>query len=778
MDRQASILGLSQTLTDSGTTALESIQCRVHWLATSMIQHANTVRKTASGVKVGGHQASSASVVSIMTALYFTNLRAADRVSVKPHAAPVLHAINYLLGRLDGRYLTQLRAFGGLQSYPSRTKDPDPVDFSTGSEGIGATATTWGALAHRYVATHFGVPPGARYVALLGDAELDEGAIWECAIDPMVSKLGEVMWIVDLNRQSLDRVVPDIRADLLRSLFDAAGWSTVTLKYGRRLREIFAAPGGEALRRRIDEMPNEEYQHLLRMPLPDCREGLIGSGAARSDLARVLAGLGDEDVASAVRDLGGHDLADLTAAFASTSTGDRPKVIFAYTIKGWRLPIEGHPANHSALLTQEQWLRLAEALGADAADPWRGFDDGTPEAELCRAAAARLVRPPALSTATSAPPVEFDRKHAGRISTQDAFGRFFLDLANQAPETAKRVVTTSPDVASSTSLGSWINRMGIWNVSDRTDWFADDERLVRWIETRKGQHIELGISEVNMVGLLGELGLTWDRHGEPLLPIGTLYDIFLGRALEPWAFGQYAGGQSILVGTPSGVTLAPEGGAHHSVITPSIGLEQPRCIAWEPAFGKDLEWILLYALSLVARPGGTSSYIRLSTLPIDQSLNPLPVDPKERESRRQLVLAGGYRLRTAEIPPQVVLASTGPLLPETLAAADELAKEIAVDVICITSADLLFRAWRAQQGFGTAERGILDALFPPDRKAPIVSVLDGHPHTLAFLGSLRGTPMTCLGVDDFGQSGDVPDLYRHFQIDTEAIVGAALDLVA
>lgn len=314
--------------------------------------------------------------------------------------------------------------------------------------------------------------------------------------------------------------------------------------------------------------------------------------------------------------------------------------------------------------------------------------------------------------------------------------------------------------------------------SNRTDWFADDERLVRWIETRRGQHIELGISEVNMVGLLAELGLTWARHGEPLLPIGTLYDIFLGRALEPWAFGHYAGGQSIIVGTPSGVTLAPEGGAHHSVTTPSIGLEQPRCIAWEPAFGKDLEWILLYALSLLGRQGGTSSYIRLTTRPIDQSLNPLPVDSKARDTRRQLVLSGGYRLREADTAPQVVLATSGAVIPEVLEAADELGQEMAVDVVCITSGDRLFRAWRAQQGFGTAEGGILDALFPLDRKAPIVSVLDGHPHTLAFLGSLRGTPMACLGVDDFGQSGDVPDLYRHFQIDTESIVDAALDLVS
>src|SRR5947209_15644017 len=190
--------------------ALKAIEQRVLWLATRIIDAANHDRENPQGIKVGGHQASSASMVSIMTALYFAHLRADDRVSVKPHASPVLHAINYLLGRLDQRYLTELRSFGGLQSYPSRSKDPDPVDFSTGSVGIGATATIWSALAHRYVAGHYDVPAGGRHIALVGDAELDEGAIWEALVDPMVERLGEVLWVIDVNRQSLDRVVPDI----------------------------------------------------------------------------------------------------------------------------------------------------------------------------------------------------------------------------------------------------------------------------------------------------------------------------------------------------------------------------------------------------------------------------------------------------------------------------------------------------------------------------------------------------------------------------------------
>ena len=758
---------------------LAAVERRVLWLATSIIHHANTVRDTPSGVKVGGHQASSASMTSIMTALYFAHLRGPDRVSVKPHAAPMLHAINYLLGRLDRRYLTELRAFGGLQSYPSRAKDPDPVDFSTGSVGIGATATIWSALAHRYVAGHFDVPRGGRQVALLGDAELDEGAIWETLVDPMVPRLGEVLWIVDLNRQSLDRVVPDIAAGRIGAMFDAAGWQTITVKYGHRLRELFGRPDGDALRRRIDEMSNEEYQRMLRTPTDGLRARLAGEGRERPALERLLADLEDREIALAVRDLAGHDLGDLLAAFAEADAArDRPSVIFAYTIKAWSLPTEGHPANHSALLTPAQWEALAGDLGADSGDPWALFAEGSAEAELCRDAAERLTRPE--RARRDPPPVahELGREHRGAASTQQAFGRFFVDLAHNAPQVADHVVTVSPDVASSTNLGGWINRVGIFHLGDRIDWFADDtETLIHWRESEHGQHIELGIAEGNLVGALGELGATWSRDGQPLLPIGTIYDPFVNRALEPWSFGMYAGGQSILVGTPSGVTLAPEGGAHQSIITASVGLEQPRCVAWEPAFGQDLEWTLLAALGQLGRVDGTSAYFRLSTRPIDQALAAVPDDPAAREERRRHALAGGYRIRTGASP-EVTLVGVGVMVVEACAAADQLvAAGVDADVICLTSPDLVFRAQQGRQGLADHDDWILDVLFPPDRRTPLVTVLDGHPHTLAFLAGIAGTPIACLGAQDFGQSGDVQDLYRYFGIDADTIVSAAIDLL-
>ena len=756
---------------------LRAVEDRVLWLSTAIIDHANRVRPNPSGLKVGGHQASSASMVSIMTSLWFEHLRAGDRVSVKPHASPVLHAINYLLGSLDESYLTTLRAFGGLQSYPSRSKDPDPVDYSTGSVGIGATAPIWGALARRYVAGHFGGAAGGRQYSLLGDAELDEGACWEAICDPMVAELGEVVWIVDLNRQSLDRVVPSIGVTRLQGMFDAAGWQVLTVKYGQLLADLFGRPGGRPLRERIDQMSNPEYQRLLRCPAAELRTRLPGDGPDAGPVRALLETVGDDTLHAALRNLGGHDHQALAGAFAAIDD-TRPTVIFAYTVKGYGLATEGHPQNHSALLTAQQLTDLAARTGADPEHPWRGFADGTPEAALCAATAQRLRREPAPGGEPPAVPADLGRTPAGVATTQAALGRALLDVNREAPDVGARIVTVSPDVSSSTNLAGWVNKVGVWSHAARADWFADDtETILHWREQPTGRHIELGIAETNLVGVLGELGATWSRLGQPLLPVGVLYDPFVGRALEPWSFGIYAGGQSILVGTPSGVSLAPEGGAHQSVTTPSIGLEQPGCLSYEPAFAIDTEWVLLASLAQLGRPGGQSAYLRLSTRPVDQALASVPADPAARDRRRRNVVAGAYLLRRHERP-ALTICGMGALIPAALAAAERLdAMGFGADVVCVTSPDLLFRAVQARRGLTAAPDWILDTAFSPDRAAPMVTVLDGHPHTLAFLAGVNRVPAAHLGVTAFGQAGDIDSVYRYHHIDADSVIGAALDLV-
>jgi pyruvate dehydrogenase E1 component len=767
-------IAAERPLAETGTFgALEDIERRVLWLATAIVHEANLGRPSTDGLKVGGHQTSSASMVSIMTSLWFRHLRPQDRVSVKPHASPVLHAINYLLGELDERFLPTLRAFGGLQSYPSRSKDPDPVDYSTGSVGIGATAPVWGALARRYTEAAVGGAGTGRQYSLLGDAELDEGAIWEVVLEPAVTELGEIVWVVDLNRQSLDRIVPGIAAARLQGMFASAGWQVLAVKYGHLLEELFTRPGGSELRARIDEMPNPEYQRLLRRTAPELRDRLPGGNAA---IAGLISGLDDQTLEAAIRNLGGHDLGALDRAFASIDD-TRPTVIFAYTVKGYGLPTQGHPRNHSALLTTGQMRELAGQLGTDPDHPWTRFAPGSEAGELCAATARRLRRPDYPPHPVAAIPADIGRTPSGTASTQAALGRVLLDLTREAPDAAKRVVTVSPDVSSSTNLGGWINKVGVWSSADRTDWFADDrESALHWREKQTGQHIELGIAETNLAGLLAELGATWSRWGQPLLPIGVVYDPFVERALEPWSFGIYAGGQSILIGTPSGVTLAPEGGAHQSITTPSIGIEQPGCVSYEPAFAIDVEWTLLASLARLGKPDGTSAYLRLSTRPVDQALAAVPADQAAREARRRQTVAGAYRLRRTP-DPAVTIAAMGALLPEALSAAERLdAAGVPADVVCVTSPGLLFEAMLARQGRADAPSWILDQVFPASRATPLVTVQDGHPHTLAFLATVNQVPSIALGVTRFGQSGSIQDVYRYHGIDTDAIVRAGTDL--
>lgn len=757
-------------------SAIEEVQQRVLWLSTLMIHHANHVRPNPDGVKVGGHQASSASMVTIMTTLYLHYLRPGDRVSVKPHASPVYHALQYLLGRLDARYLTQLRAFGGLQAYPSRTKDPDPPDFSTGSVGLGAVAPAFAALSAQYAAAHFNRPATQRFIALVGDAELDEGNVWEAVIDPALADLDNLLWIVDLNRQSLDRVVPGIRAAHLKRLFAESGWRVLEAKYGCRLQTLFAQPGGDALRARIDEMSNEEYQALIRLPGPDLRPRLV-NGDER--LARLLATVPDAELPATLANLGGHDVIELLKTLAAADAEPRrPTIIFAYTIKGWGLPIAGNPLNHSMLLSPEQIEALRAQLGIAPGHEWDRLPPDSPGGRLCAEAAARLYGMPNQPAAPLAIPLpdEIAVPTSGMISTQDTFGRFLVRAAD-ITGLRERIVTASPDVSVSTNLAGWINKTGVFSRSEEPDFETEAYRMLRWRRWPGGQHIELGISEMNLFMLLGMFGLAGDLIGEPLIPIGTVYDPFVCRGLDAFIYGLYSGARFIVVGTPSGITLSPEGGAHQSSVTASLGIELPNLASFELCFALETAWLLHEALRLCIDPHGSASYLRLSTRPIDQSLLQPALDRLGAAELRRQVLRGGYRLidradfQDHPHAPVVQIVTSGTLVPEAVAAAHYLRREgVAVNVINLTSARRVYECWK--QG------GDLSWLIPSsERAAPIVTVHDAASHALAWLGSIYGAPLRALGVDRFGQSGARDDLYRAFGLDPMSIVETAFELV-
>ena len=358
---------------------LLKIQNRVLWWAMQMIHQANNVRPNRDGIKVGGHQASSASVVTVMTSLYFDYLKPGDRISVKPHASPVYHAIQYLLGNLDPKYLTTLRDFHGLQAYPSRNKDPDSVDFSTGAVGLGAVAPNFAALVDNYTRTRRYARPGPnrRYVSLVGDAELDEGVVWEAIAEPAMESVRDVLWVVDLNRQSLDRIIPGIRVRAWREMFAANGWNVIDVKYGAQLEAAFGEPNGELLRTAIDEMSNDVYQRLLRLSPGALREWLPTTSRYQKDLSRLLDRWNDQELQTLFRNLGGHDFTKLREAFTQADEEQGPHVVFAYTLKGWMLPSVGDPQNHSVLLTSEQMEQLRRELGIPEDELWTRFDPET-----------------------------------------------------------------------------------------------------------------------------------------------------------------------------------------------------------------------------------------------------------------------------------------------------------------------------------------------------------------------------------------------------------------
>jgi pyruvate dehydrogenase E1 component len=785
------------TVSDHGVAAapevhpevLDAVARRLLWLAVRMVDTANHDRPPGE-VKVGGHQASSASMIGIMTALWFGHLRREDKVAVKPHASPVYHAIKYLTGELDRSYLTRLREFGGLQAYPSRTKDPDVFDFSTGSVGLGAVAPLFAAAVRRYVEHHFGAADGAgtpRFVALVGDAELDEGNVWEAIADPALQGLGNVMWVIDVNRQSLDRVIPGLKIRRLMRFFAESGWHVVEAKYGARLEAAFARPGGEALRSYIDDMSNEQYQSYFATSGRELRDRFLAS--APSDVKRFLDDYGDDDLAPLLHNLGGHDHGVLLDAYRQCDAEtDRPSVVFAYTVKGWGLPVAGDPLNHAALLTPKQVDALRAEVGLTVDDEWDRFDPSSPEGALCQAVGGELNNEEVPTRPAIAIPAQSGAAVPKTVSTQETFGRVLAALASHE-EVAKRLVTTSPDVSISTNLGGWINKVGVFAPEEQPDYLGTD-RLLRWHQHPQGRHIELGISEMNLFLLLHALGLGHELHGRHLLPIGTVYDPFICRGLDALVYALYNDARFIVVGTPAGITLAPEGGAHQSTITPSIGLELPGLTYIEPAYGAAVDWLLCDALErLGPGEGGTSTYLRLSTRPLDQA----PFEEARRrlgeDELRRAVVAGGYRLvePTADGDDgRVMLAAAGAVMPEVLQAARILEEEgVAVTVVDVTSPDRLYRGWR--QGLRDAARdaraprsaGHLGTLLlGPERTAPIVTVHDAASHALAWLGSVFGATTLPVGVDGFGQSGSIADLYAAFDLTADQIATTALVALA
>ncbi|MEA2984428.1 MAG: pyruvate dehydrogenase component [Alphaproteobacteria bacterium] len=773
---------------------LGELERKALWLAAWTIHHANHLRDSVDGMKVGGHQASSASLVTIMTALYFHVLRPQDRVAVKPHASPVFHAIQYLLGRQTREKLEAFRGYKGAQSYPSRTKDVDDVDFSTGSVGLGVAQTLFSSLVQDYVRAHgWGLTrPEGRMIALVGDAELDEGNVFESVLEGWKQGLRNCWWIIDYNRQSLDAVVREGLWARYEALFRAFGWDVVILKYGFMLENAFREPGGERLRDWIDKCPNQLYSALVFQGGAAWRRRLLDDLGDQGAVTRLLNKRSDAELARLMTNLAGHDLPTLLQAFA-TVDHDRPICFIAYTIKGFGLPFAGHKDNHAGLMTPTQMEAFREMMQIRTGHEWDRFEGlQTSPADLQAFLDQSPLAPEMQRRHRAAPievPAELSMPTPKVTSTQAGFGSLLNEIARSATPLAERIVTTSPDVTISTNLGPWVNRRGLFARESLADTFKKERipSTFTWEFSPKGQHIELGIAENNLFILLSALGLSHSINGERLLPIGTLYDPFIARGLDALNYACYQDARFILVATPSGITLSSEGGAHQSIGTPLIGMAQDGLAAFEPAFVDELAVVLAWALAYIQKESdgkasernwlrdetGGSVYLRLTTRPIEQLSRALTPE------LRQAIIDGGYWLRRPGPNCQVIVAYTGAVAPEAIQAVGLMAEDRRdVGLLAITSADRLNAGWTAASR--ARERGLVQARSHIERllsEAPshcgLVTVIDGHPGALAWLGAVHGHRVRPLGVEHFGQTGSLPDLYRHYGIDANAIVAAA-----
>ncbi len=778
---------------------MRELERKILWLSTWMIHNANHLRPSRDGLKVGGHQASSASLVTLMTALYFDVLRPQDRVAVKPHASPVFHAIQYLLGFETREQLERFRRLGGAQSYPSRTKDGDDVDFSTGSVGLGVALTSFASLVQDYVRLKGlaarRTPPG-RMVALVGDAELDEGNIYEALLEGWKHDLRNVWWVIDYNRQSLDAVVTDRLFGQIDKLFDTMGWRVVTIKHGKLLQAAIAETGGDALRQWIDDCPNSLYSALTFKGGAAWREQLKADLAGTVGI-RALLDEHDDDgwLQRLMTNLGGHDLESVLEAFHGIDQDDRPTCFIAYTIKGFGLPFAGHKDNHAGLMNLDQMASVPQA-NAHARRPGVGplrrpRERSGRAGVLPRGRAVHRRGPAPLQVADPAGAARFPARcrRATCMSTQDGFGQILAIWPGDS-ELAERIVTTSPDVTVSTNLGGFVNRRGIFDRRPRADVFREQKVVSaqRWAMSPQGQHIELGIAENNLFVQLAALGLSHEIFGARLLPIGTLYDPFIERGLDALNYACYQDARFLVVATPSGISLAPEGGAHQSIATPLIGMAQDGLAYFEPAYVDELSAIMEWAFDYMQREGdrapagttpdwerdlgGGSVYLRLSTRTLRQPQRTLSPALKRE------IIDGGYWLRQPAEGAELALVAMGALLPEAIEAWESLADEVpGAGLLVVTSPDRLNAEWHAalkarQQG-RKASCEIERLLAPLAGDAGLVTVLDGHPATLGWIGSVFGHRVQALGVEHFGQSGDLPDLYAKYGIDANAILDAA-----
>ncbi len=502
------------------------------------------------------------------------------------------------------------------------------------------------------------------------------GNIFEALLEGWKHDVRNLWWVIDYNRQSLDGVVNDRLFGRIGEMFELVGWRVVTLKYGKLLETQFAQPDGEHLRDWIDACPNSLYSALVYKGGAGWREALQRDLNQYPGIRRILEQHDDTALHRLMTNLAGNDMQAVLDAFEGIDD-DTPTCFIAYTIKGQGLPFAGHKDNHSGLMTLDQMAEFKRGMGIEDGQEWQKFAGlAAPAAELetflaqapFNAEGRRRTEAPVIEI-----PAALPKPSDKESSTQAGFGKILNAIAGEDSELARRIVTTSPDVSVSTNLGAWINRRGLFGHTEAEDVFRELKVVSAqlWRKTPRGQHVELGIAENNLFIQLAALGLSHEIFGTRLLPIGTLYDPFIARGLDALNYACYQDARFMIVATPSGVTLAPEGGAHQSIHTPLIGIGQPGLLSYEPAFVDELAILMRFGLEHMQQPKGSSIYLRLSTRSLAQPERTL------NAAQQADIVNGGYWYAPPAPGADVAIVAMGAVTPEAIQAHESIARDFA-----------------------------------------------------------------------------------------------------
>ncbi|MEY4673766.1 MAG: hypothetical protein RL148_1550 [Planctomycetota bacterium] len=774
-----------------------------------------------------------------------------------------------------------------FQSYHAEI-DPDGWRFlPSGSVGIPPVVAVYLSLAYRYARQHGWDLEEPHFWCMMGDSEFREGSLLEVLPEVAERELGNVTWIVDYNRQNLDGTrIPNNRglkgtdADRIEGTAVANGWEVIQLRHGSFRDEVFARPGGDVLQRVIeDEFSDYHFQALLwKRDGARVREALLHKDKAT---AKVLATLTDEELVRVWYDLGGHDHRKIIEAFEqSKKSKTTPTLIIAHTVKGRGLECVAANGNHSALPEDEEVARILAQHGMTPERPFVRFDADSPEgrflaargaelragmdqliaqAEANRTKVDRMIAeaggvPDSLDINLKLAPVTHTQWMWGQLAAKIVRIGVFDELsqagkahkAGRAPTAeearwgpaADLMMTMAPDVGTSTNINPAMDEK-IFGPKHEENWESKHELRERLrpelapTDEAWTRHIRFEIAEANCMTALGSFGKMGYHTGVPFLPMMTVYDFFIKRALDQLYYNLYWGSSFILVGTPSGITLAPEG-AQHSW---KSDIQIPNLITWEPAFALEMEWILCDAIQRHFRgdnKGRSGVLVRAVTRALaqdqllfwqrrqarfkrdlpegaqlgltaqDGGLNEKEVphadDATILASLRQHVLAGGYRLvdwrgyRGYQPGENVVeLFVMGALVPEAVAAAEQLLdRGVYANVTVVTSPDLLCGEFGRKDDYhhlrdtlGVDGRlhlrpagakggalGPVDAIDLAGRRVPIVSVHDGEIGLLDNLGSVVGVRQVAKAVVKFSKSGTPAHIFRYHGLHAEGIAEA------